>query len=100
MVSAILGIFNYTSCVKEGVERTTNVDSKWGCAQCTKDKWFLVCMIKLSTLLWENQLSDEVTYELKDQAYCFKLVKRPDDLFALSARLTKWLSQVEISKVS
>ncbi|XP_078172709.1 DEAD/DEAH box RNA helicase family protein isoform X1 [Carex rostrata] len=45
------------------------------------------------------KLSDEITYELKDQAYCFKLVKRPDDLFALSARLTKWLSQVEICKV-
>ncbi|KAJ4790537.1 hypothetical protein LUZ62_041783 [Rhynchospora pubera] len=45
------------------------------------------------------KISDEITYELKDQAYCFKLLKRPDDLFALSARLTKWLSQVEVCKV-
>ncbi|OAY73125.1 ATP-dependent DNA helicase Q-like 5 [Ananas comosus] len=51
-----------------------------------------------------NQLHDlkslgEITYELKDPAFSFMIVKKPDDLCALSGNLTKWLSEVEKSKV-
>lgn len=41
----------------------------------------------------------EITYELKDPAYCYTIVEVPSDFCALSAHLTKWLSEVENCKV-
>lgn len=46
-----------------------------------------------------NQFSGEISFELKDPAYCYVILKRPDDFNALSANITKWLSEVENSKV-
>ncbi|KAL5548713.1 hypothetical protein UlMin_003944, partial [Ulmus minor] len=45
------------------------------------------------------KLKGEVTYELKDQAYCYTIVKVPEDYSSFSAHLTKWLSEVESCKV-
>ncbi|XP_068327959.1 ATP-dependent DNA helicase Q-like 5 [Pyrus communis] len=53
----------------------------------------------LSNHLQILKLKGEVTYELKDQAYCFTIVEAPADLCSLSAHLTKWLSEVESCKV-
>ncbi|KAL9263022.1 ATP-dependent DNA helicase Q-like 5-like protein [Drosera capensis] len=41
----------------------------------------------------------EVTYELKDPAYCYMIKEAPEDLCSLSAQITKWLSDVESSKL-
>ncbi|GAB2214356.1 hypothetical protein Droror1_Dr00018699 [Drosera rotundifolia] len=41
----------------------------------------------------------EVTYELKDPAYCYMINEAPEDLCSLSAQITKWLSEVESSKL-
>ncbi|XP_020246130.1 ATP-dependent DNA helicase Q-like 5 [Asparagus officinalis] len=41
----------------------------------------------------------EITYDLKDPAFCFVLVKKPDDVFFLTTKLAKWLSEVESCKV-
>ncbi|WOL14351.1 ATP-dependent DNA helicase Q-like 5 [Canna indica] len=41
----------------------------------------------------------EVTYELKDPAFCYTIVKKPDDFCSLSVDLTKRLSQVENCKI-
>ncbi|PON64792.1 DNA helicase, ATP-dependent [Parasponia andersonii] len=53
----------------------------------------------LSNQLQNLKFKGEVTYELKDQAYCFTIVKVPADLCSLAAHLTKWLSEVESCKV-
>jgi len=45
------------------------------------------------------QFSGEISYELKDPACIYVILKKPDDLNALSANITKWLSEVENSKV-
>ncbi|KAL5552564.1 hypothetical protein UlMin_039965 [Ulmus minor] len=45
------------------------------------------------------KLKGEVTYELKDQAYCYAIVKVPEDYSSLSPHFTKWLSEVESCKV-
>ncbi|KAK9934434.1 hypothetical protein M0R45_021579 [Rubus argutus] len=53
----------------------------------------------LSNHLQILKLKGEVTYEVKDQAYCYTIVEVPADLCSLSAQLTKWLSEVESCKV-
>lgn len=45
------------------------------------------------------QLEGEITYEVKDPAYCYSIVEVPVDFCSLSAHLTKWLSEVERCKV-
>ncbi|XP_038986815.1 ATP-dependent DNA helicase Q-like 5 isoform X2 [Phoenix dactylifera] len=60
--------------------------------------------IGISTKDLFNQLQDlkslgEITYNLKDPAFCYTVVKQPDDLCSLSTHLTKWLSEVESCKV-
>lgn len=45
-------------------------------------------------------MKGEITYELKDPAYCYKIVDVPKDVFSLATDLTKWLSEVEICKVT
>ncbi|WVZ86183.1 hypothetical protein U9M48_033011 [Paspalum notatum var. saurae] len=49
--------------------------------------------------LQQLKFSGEISFELKDPAYCYVILKKPDDLNTLSANITKWLSEVESSKV-
>ncbi|XP_041010352.1 ATP-dependent DNA helicase Q-like 5 isoform X2 [Juglans microcarpa x Juglans regia] len=53
----------------------------------------------LSNQLQNLKLKGEITYELKDPAYCYTIMEVPGDFCSLSAHLTKWLAEVEISKV-
>nr|XP_010912885.3 ATP-dependent DNA helicase Q-like 5 [Elaeis guineensis] len=60
--------------------------------------------IGISTNDLLNQLQNlkslgEIRYDLKDPAFCYRIVKQPDDLCSLSTHLTKWLSDVESCKV-
>jgi len=41
----------------------------------------------------------EITYEMKDLAYCYRIIEVPTDLLSLSEDITQWLSEVEICKV-
>ncbi|KAH0465923.1 hypothetical protein IEQ34_006026 [Dendrobium chrysotoxum] len=41
----------------------------------------------------------EITYDLKDPAFCFTIVKKPDDFCILTAHLAKRLSEIEKCKV-
>nr|XP_043626799.1 ATP-dependent DNA helicase Q-like 5 [Erigeron canadensis] len=41
----------------------------------------------------------EVTYELKDLAYCYTIINFPKDICSLAADLAKWLSEVESGQV-
>uniref|UniRef100_A0A453C9A3 Uncharacterized protein n=2 Tax=Aegilops tauschii subsp. strangulata TaxID=200361 RepID=A0A453C9A3_AEGTS len=58
-----------------------------------------ITMNEVFDRLQKLKFSGELSYELKDPAYCYMILKRPDDLNALSANLTKWLSEVENSKI-
>ncbi|RLM73060.1 ATP-dependent DNA helicase Q-like 5 [Panicum miliaceum] len=49
--------------------------------------------------LQQLKFSGEISFELKDPAYCYVILKKPDDLNTLSANITKWLSEVESSKI-
>ncbi|CAN6249138.1 unnamed protein product [Urochloa humidicola] len=49
--------------------------------------------------LQQLKFSGEISFESKDPAYCYIILKKPDDLNALSANITKWLSEVERSKI-
>ncbi|PKA57799.1 ATP-dependent DNA helicase Q-like 5 [Apostasia shenzhenica] len=42
---------------------------------------------------------EEVTYDLKDPAFCFTVVRKPDDFFSLATNLTTILSEIEKCKV-
>ena len=46
-----------------------------------------------------DQMKREITYELKDQAFCYKILGVPNDICSLAAQLTKWLGEVETCKV-
>ncbi|KAJ8615687.1 hypothetical protein MRB53_035059 [Persea americana] len=41
----------------------------------------------------------EITYELKDPAYCYTILKTPEDFCSLATHITRWLSEVERCKV-
>ncbi|KAK1425916.1 hypothetical protein QVD17_21279 [Tagetes erecta] len=45
------------------------------------------------------KLKGEITYEMKDPAYCYMIVNFPRDICSLAADLAKWLSDVESCKV-
>jgi hypothetical protein len=62
-------------------------------------KLLMLCNIYYLYAPCINQFSGELSYEVKDPAYCYMILKRPDDLNALSEKVTKWLSEVENSKV-
>ncbi|TVU15483.1 hypothetical protein EJB05_39006, partial [Eragrostis curvula] len=49
--------------------------------------------------LQELKFSGEISFELKDPAHCYVILKKPDDFNALAASITKWLSAVERSKI-
>ncbi|KAJ8758834.1 hypothetical protein K2173_002613 [Erythroxylum novogranatense] len=55
--------------------------------------------LDLSNHLQNLKLKGEITYEVKDPAFCYSIVKIPEDFCSLSTHLTKWLLQVERSKV-
>jgi len=45
-------------------------------------------------------MKGEVTYELKDSAFCYTILKSPKEICSLSSHLTKWLTEIESCKVS
>ncbi|KAF2292854.1 hypothetical protein GH714_029384 [Hevea brasiliensis] len=55
--------------------------------------------IDLSNHLQSLKLKGEITYEVNNPAYCYSIVKVPEDFCFLSAHLTRWLSEVERLKV-
>ncbi|XP_028771319.1 ATP-dependent DNA helicase Q-like 5 [Neltuma alba] len=58
-----------------------------------------VTVAEISNQLHNLKLLGEITFEMKDLAYCYVIVKVPTDFFALSANLTQWLHEFERSKV-
>ncbi|OVA15382.1 Helicase [Macleaya cordata] len=58
-----------------------------------------VTAIDLSNHLQNLKFKGEITYEVKDLAFCYMVVKTPGDFCSLAAHLTKWLSEVESCKV-
>ncbi|XP_057421269.1 ATP-dependent DNA helicase Q-like 5 isoform X2 [Lotus japonicus] len=58
-----------------------------------------VTAVELTNQLSNLKVMGEITYEMKDLAYCYRIVEIPTDLFSLSADVTQWLSEVEICKV-
>lgn len=59
-----------------------------------RETFFFVLTVKL------YQLKGEITYEVKDPAYCYSIVEVPGDFCSLSRQLTKWLLEVECFKVN
>ncbi|KAJ4710900.1 DNA helicase, ATP-dependent [Melia azedarach] len=55
--------------------------------------------VDVSNHLLNLKVRGEITYELKDPAYCYTIMEVPSDFCSLSAHLTKWLSEVENCKV-
>ncbi|CAE5958670.1 unnamed protein product [Arabidopsis arenosa] len=45
------------------------------------------------------KMKGEVTYELKDPAFCYTILKSPREICSLSSHLTKWLTEIESCKV-
>ncbi|KAK4357596.1 hypothetical protein RND71_023206 [Anisodus tanguticus] len=56
-------------------------------------------VVDLTNHLQTLKFKGEVTYELKDQAYCYVIMEVPKDICSLATWLTKWLSEVESCKV-
>ncbi|PIA51330.1 hypothetical protein AQUCO_01100275v1 [Aquilegia coerulea] len=53
----------------------------------------------LSNHLQNLKLKGEITYEVKDPAFCYTIVKSPEDFCSLTSQITRWLSEVETCKV-
>ncbi|KAL1217207.1 ATP-dependent DNA helicase Q-like 5 [Cardamine amara subsp. amara] len=45
------------------------------------------------------KVKGEVTYEMKDPAFCYTILEFPKDICSLSSHLTKWLAEIETCKV-
>ncbi|KAI4373796.1 hypothetical protein MLD38_011876 [Melastoma candidum] len=45
------------------------------------------------------KLKGDITYEMKDLAYCYTILEHPKDVCSLSAQMKKWLSEVGNCKV-
>ncbi|KAH1050526.1 hypothetical protein GLYMA_08G102300v4 [Glycine max] len=58
-----------------------------------------VTAVELINQLYDLKLMGEITYEMKDLAYCYRIIEVPTDLLSLSADITRWLSEVENCKV-
>ncbi|KAK7359409.1 hypothetical protein VNO77_01368 [Canavalia gladiata] len=58
-----------------------------------------VTAVELTNQMYDLKLMGEITYEMKDLAYCYRIVEVPTDLLSLSADITRWLSEVENCKV-
>ncbi|XP_042394821.1 ATP-dependent DNA helicase Q-like 5 [Zingiber officinale] len=59
----------------------------------------LVGTVDLINMLQDLKSLGEVTYDLKDPAFCYTIRKRPDDYCCLSMNITERLCQVERCKV-
>ncbi|KAK6930862.1 Helicase, C-terminal [Dillenia turbinata] len=53
----------------------------------------------VSKRLQDLKVKGEISYELKDQAYCYVLMDVPRDICSIASHLTTWLSEVERCKV-
>ncbi|KAI8528030.1 hypothetical protein RHMOL_Rhmol12G0119300 [Rhododendron molle] len=58
-----------------------------------------VSAVDISTMLQNLKAKGEITYDMKDPAYCYIVVNVPKDFCSLTAHLTKWLSEIESCKV-
>ncbi|XP_027917156.1 ATP-dependent DNA helicase Q-like 5 isoform X2 [Vigna unguiculata] len=58
-----------------------------------------VTAVELTNQLYDLKLMGEITYEMKDMAYCYRIIEVPTDLLSLSEDITQWLSEVENCKV-
>ncbi|PSS26939.1 ATP-dependent DNA helicase Q-like [Actinidia chinensis var. chinensis] len=58
-----------------------------------------VSAVDVSNQLQTLKSMGEITYVMKDPAYCYTIVCVPKDFCSLIAHLTKWLSEVESCKV-
>ncbi|CAA7396392.1 unnamed protein product [Spirodela intermedia] len=58
-----------------------------------------ITAIELLNHLQKLKSSGEITYETKDPAFYYAIMKRPEDIVSLSTDLTKWLCLVEICKI-
>ncbi|XP_065873230.1 ATP-dependent DNA helicase Q-like 5 [Euphorbia lathyris] len=58
-----------------------------------------VTTVDLLNHLQNLKSKGEITYEVKDPAYCYSIMQVPVDFCSLSAHLTRWLSEVEHVKV-
>lgn len=58
-----------------------------------------VTPVELTNQLYALKFKGEITYEMKDMAYCYRILEVPTDFFSLSADITRWLSEVESCKV-
>lgn len=67
----------------------------WNAVFLSSEAWCLLYILTVALF----QLKGEITYEVKDPAYCYSIVEIPSDLCSLSRHLTKWLSEVEHCKV-
>ncbi|KVH97846.1 hypothetical protein Ccrd_000061 [Cynara cardunculus var. scolymus] len=58
----------------------------------------VACSIGIQTSAVSNQLQilklkGEITYELKDPAYCYMIINFPKDICSLAADLAKWCAK-------
>ncbi|XP_058192696.1 ATP-dependent DNA helicase Q-like 5 [Rhododendron vialii] len=58
-----------------------------------------VSAVDISNMLQNLKAKGEITYDMKDPAYCYIVVNVPKDFCSLTAHLTKWLSEIESCKV-
>ncbi|CAA6660078.1 unnamed protein product [Spirodela intermedia] len=58
-----------------------------------------ITAIELLNHLQKLKSSGEITYETKDPAFYYAIMKRPEDIISLSTDLTKWLCLFEICKI-
>ncbi|KAG5521911.1 hypothetical protein RHGRI_034211 [Rhododendron griersonianum] len=58
-----------------------------------------VSAVDISNMLQDLKAKGEITYDMKDPAYCYIVVNVPKDFCSLTAHLTKWLSEIESCKV-
>ncbi|XP_047157060.1 ATP-dependent DNA helicase Q-like 5 isoform X3 [Vigna umbellata] len=58
-----------------------------------------ITAVTLTNQLYDLKLMGEITYEMKDMAYCYRIIEVPTDLLSLSEDITQWLSEVENCKV-
>ncbi|XP_054806143.1 ATP-dependent DNA helicase Q-like 5 isoform X2 [Prosopis cineraria] len=65
----------------------------------SQDSPYITCPKGLCCCCNSEKLLGEITFDTKDSAYCYIIVKAPTDFFSLSADLTRWLYEFEGSKV-
>ncbi|CAA7020447.1 unnamed protein product [Microthlaspi erraticum] len=89
-VAVVLVVFKMRSHVKQGLHvfDIPAVASSIGFA--TTD-----VLAEIQTL----KMKGEVTYEMKDPAFCYTILEVPREICSLSSHLTKWLAEIETCKV-